>query len=58
MSRKVYNAVKYNLDEVIKKLQKIVECENCQLVLELENNRNEPKNNHHKVVRKANNNRA
>jgi len=38
MSRAVYKAVKYNLDEVIKKLQKIVECENCQLVLELENN--------------------
>jgi hypothetical protein len=38
MSRAVYKAVKYNLDEVIKKLQKIVECENCQLVLELEKN--------------------
>jgi hypothetical protein len=38
MSRKVYNAVKYNLDEVIKKLQKIVECENCQLVLNIKEN--------------------
>jgi ribosomal protein L34E len=38
MSRAVYKAVKYNLDEVIKKLQKIVECDNCQLILNIKEN--------------------